>query len=343
MSWLSSPSKRVLTRPGSITPESDFEEWVSQDGYLAVVIPAHNVQDVISDVVAKIPAYVRYIILVDDASQDRTPQIADDLASDRIRVIHHPQNLGVGGAVLSGYQEALKLGVEIAVKIDGDGQMDPTCIPNLVHPILLGRANYTKGNRFLHFPELRTMPWIRLIGNIGLSFLTKLASGYWNIFDPTNGFTALDLTILPLLDLKRIDRRYFFETSMLIELGLQRAVVQDIYLPARYGLETSSLSEWQALREFPPKIFAGLLRRMLYNYFVRDFTAVSLFLIAGLVASLFGFLWGVYHWMNSIQQGVFASTGTVMVAVLPLIVGIQLLLQAIVMDVQNVPDQVIGK
>ncbi|MFZ6026467.1 MAG: glycosyltransferase family 2 protein [Chloroflexota bacterium] len=316
-----------------------MDEWVARGLVLAVIVPCYNVEQHIAAVVASIPGYVRHIVLVNDASPDATGEILQGLADPRLALVHHEENQGVGGAMLSGYRLACELGADIAVKMDGDGQMDAAYIPALVEPIVTGQANYTKGNRFLHEQELRTMPWQRRLGNVGLSFLTKLASGYWNIFDPTNGFTALDLSIFPLLDLKRIDRRYFFETSFLFELGLQRAVVQDVSIPARYQDETSFLSEWHSLVEFPPKILRGLLRRILLVHFLRDFNAVSLFLIAGLVASTFGLAWGSYHWWHSALENRFASTGTIMVAVLPLIVGIQLLLQAVVMDTQNIPNK----
>jgi glycosyltransferase involved in cell wall biosynthesis len=318
-----------------------LNELTTRGLVLAVVVPCYNVAAHIAGVVDSIPAYVQHIILVNDASADATAEILQKMVDPRLTVIHHAQNQGVGGAMLSGYQRACELGADIAIKMDGDGQMDAAYIPALLEPLLAGQANFSKGNRFLHERELQAMPWPRRLGNLGLSFLTKLASGYWNIFDPTNGFTALDLSIFPLLNLERIDRRYFFETSFLFELGLQRAVVQDVSIPARYQNETSSLSEWHSLVDFPPKILRGLLRRILLIYFLRDFSAVSLFLLAGLVASLFGLAWGSYHWWRSIVENHVASTGTVMVAVLPAIVGIQLVLQAIVMDIQNVPTKLL--
>jgi hypothetical protein len=177
------------------------------------------------------------------------------------------------------------------------------------------------------------------VGNIGLSFLAKLASGYWSIFDPTNGYLALHAAVFPLLDRSRISQRFFFEHSLLLELGLQRAVVRDVYMPARYDDKVSHLSEWRSLLGFPPRLLRGLMRRVILLYFVRDFTAVSLFLLAGLAETAFGLAWGAYHWSLSARTGVPATTGTVMLAVLPLIVGIQQLLQSLVMDIQNEPKE----
>ena len=212
-------------------------------------------------------------------------------------------------------------------------------MPALIEPIRQGDADYVKGNRFLHGHALTQMPWVRRLGNIGLSFMAKMASGYWSIFDPNNGYLAIHAGVVPLLDRERIHPRFFFENSMLLELGLHRAVVRDVYLPARYGDKVSHLSETKALIEFPPQLLRGFLRRVVLQYLVRDFSAVSLFALAGLMFSGFGFGWGAYHWCVSAHTGVPASTGTVMVAVLPLILGIQLLLQALVMDIQNVPRE----
>src|SRR5439155_1316020 len=210
----------------------------------------------------------------------------------------------------------------------------------LITPIVTGAADYTKGNRFLHARELRSMPGRRRVGNAGLSFLTKLASGYWDIFDPTNGYTAIHASLVPLLSAGRIGKRYFFESSLLLNLSLLRAVVRDVYIPARYPAGAAShLSESRAALQFPWRLLRGFVRRVRLEYFVRDFTAVSLYLVAGVLLGLFGAVWGVWHWAVSAQAGAVASTGTVMIAVLPIIVGVQLLLQALTLDIQNVPTQ----
>lgn len=255
----------------------------------------------------------------------------------RVRLIHHERNEGVGGATITGYRCAREAGADVIVKIDGDGQMDPSQIDKLVAPILAGEADYTKGNRFIHVRALRRMPLGRRIGNLGLSFMTKASSGYWDVFDPTNGYTAIDGALVDELDWESVDRRWFFESSMLIELGLARAVVRDVYIPARYANERSSLSMRSALVRFPVRLFFGLLRRLWLRYFVMDFSAIALFIVTGLAFVGFGMVWGAYHWMRSAQTGTEASTGTVMIAVVPAILGAQLLLQAIVLDIQNAP------
>ncbi len=307
---------------------------------IAVVIPAYNVAAHIAGVLGGIPPFVSWVIVVDDGSLDDTAELVRGYAigDPRVHLVAREVNGGVGAAVFSGYERALKLGADIVVKMDGDGQMDPAYLGRLVTPILLGQADYAKANRFLHFGALGAMPPLRRLGNIGLSFLTKLSSGYWGVFDPTNGYTAIHATVIRELERSRIHERYFFETSMLLELGLARAVVRDVPIPARYGQEVSGLSELRALRSFPGPLLRAFLRRILVLYFVRDFTLASFYIVNGLWMLLFALIWGAYHWALSVRTGLPATTGTVMIAVLPLILGAQLLLQAASLDVQNVPQ-----
>jgi dolichol-phosphate mannosyltransferase len=312
---------------------------VPRDVHVAVVIPAYRAAAHIADVLRGIPPFVAWIIVVDDCSPDDTATVVQAAAQrdPRIRLLCHPQNRGVGGAVLTGYNEAHRLGADIVVKMDGDGQMDPAQLPALIAPIVRGEADYTKGNRYLHARQLRAMPLLRRIGNLGLSFLTKLASGYWNMFDPTNGYTAIHASLIPLLDTEGIARRYFFESSMLLELSLLRAVVRDVYIPARYGDETSNLSIFKSLRQFPLALTKGFCRRVWIQYFVRDFSIASLYAITGLGLLASGGVFGLVHWRWSAQNGVATPTGTVMLAALPVLLGIQLLLQAVSLDIQHQP------
>lgn len=310
---------------------------------VAVVIPAYRAEGHIEAVLAGIPDLVAHIIVVDDCSPDHTAQLVAAWNDPRVHLVSHHENQGVGGAVLTGYDVALSLGAEIVVKMDSDDQMDAAYLPLLIKPIWEGKADYSKGNRFLHLRELQSMPILRRIGNAGLSFLTKLASGYWNIFDPTNGYTAIHASVVRMLNREMIDRRYFFESSMLLELSMIRAVVRDVYIPSRYGAEVSSLSEWSALRRFPGRLLNGIFRRLLVQYFLRDFTAFSVFFLVGGLLTLFGMIWGSFHWYLSAQGDSESSTGTVMLAVLPVILGVQLLLQAVVSDMQSVPTQPLQK
>ncbi len=303
---------------------------------IAVVIPAYRAARTIENVIAGVPSFVRHIVVINDGSPDETGDVVRRAGISRVELVEHDRNQGVGGAVMTGYRRAVELGAEIIAKMDADGQMDPDYLLQLVTPIVVGEADYTKGNRFLHERELRAMPGRRRFGNAGLSFMTKLASGYWSVFDPTNGYTAIHASLVPLLATASVAKRFFFESSMLLNLSLLRAVVRDVYIPARYGAG-SHLSESRAVVQFPFQLLRGFLRRVRLQYFVRDFTAASLYIVFGLALTLFGAIWGLWHFLVSAQSGVVATTGTVMIAVLPLIVGVQLLLQAVTLDIQSAP------
>ena len=310
---------------------------------VAVVIPAYRVAAHIAEVIGSVPPFVTMIVVVDDASPDDIAAALARSNDPRVHLIRRPENGGVGAATLTGYRYALEQGADVIVKIDGDGQMDPTQMYRVIEPIVRGDADYVKGNRFVHTRQLGRMPLLRRLGNVVLSFLVKAASGYWHVFDPTNGFTAIHARVLDALDWEGFDPKWFFETSMLIELGLAGAVVRDVYMPARYGTETSSLSVRDVLLRFPPRLAARTIRRIWLRYFVQDFTPLALFLMTGILLVTFGAAWGVFHWIRSAQTGIEASTGTVMIAVLPLILGTQLLLQSLVLDIQNTPKSPLVK
>ena len=330
---------QVFTNVAQIKPGQDVTDLPESSVHVAVVIPAYRVEDHIVEVIARVPHLVRTIIAVDDESPDGTGQFLDQLAQRdrRLVVIHHETNRGVGGATKSGYIEALRRSADVVVKLDGDGQMDPEYIESLVDQILTGQAEYVKGNRFQDWSYLQTMPLARKIGNLGLSFLIKLASGYWNVFDPTNGFTAVAAKTLGQLNFAHLEDRYLFESSMLVELYRHLARIKQVPMPAVYRGETSSLSIWRSLVEFPLYLVPALIRRFIHRYIWQDFTAVSVFVIIGLLSMLFGATFGAYHWIKSIETMQAATAGTVMLSAVPVIFGFQLLLQAIVLDIENVP------
>jgi glycosyltransferase involved in cell wall biosynthesis len=255
----------------------------------------------------------------------------------RICCLVHEQNMGVGAAVVTGYKQALKDGAEVIVKLDGDGQMDPAGIPRLIGPIARGEADYVKGNRFYHLEGLRTMPFLRLIGNAGLSFLSKMSSGYWELFDPTNGYTAIHASLVGELPLDKLSRRYFFESDILFRLNVLRAAVTEVPMEARYADEGSSLSLLKTLVQFPLFHARNCLKRIFYNYFLRGFSMASINLVVGLALLTFGVVFGVTKWVVSIESSAFASPGTVMLAGLPVLLGCQLLLSFIAFDIANVP------
>jgi dolichol-phosphate mannosyltransferase len=312
---------------------------------IAVVIPAYRVEQNIQEVLRGIPAYIKHIIVVDDASPDATADLVVVAAkrNKRIVLLRHEKNQGVGGAMVSGFRKALELDAQVIIKLDGDGQMDPVHIPALITPLITGEADYTKGNRFRDFVSLQQMPFIRRIGNLGLSFLTKAATGYWNIFDPTNGYFAIRADMLAQLPLEKIDKGYFFETSMLSRLYLLGAYVLDITIPARYGNETSNLSIRRTLIEFPIKLTRTILRRIILRYFIFDFSMISIYLLMGIPLLLFGLIFGITKWVQYAQLGIPAPTGTVILPTLSVILAIQILLSAIEIDLNSTPRKAISK
>jgi len=305
---------------------------------IAVIIPCYRESQTITPVIEDIPGFVDKIIVVDDQCPENTGKIAEKINDQRTLVLFHEKNIGVGAAMKSGYRKALELRCDIMVKIDGDGQMDASFLDRLIAPIVNQEADYTKGNRFHDFPGLKKMPKMRLIGNSILSFCTKFISGYWNILDPTNGFTAISRDALEKIDLNKVANCFFFENDMLINLNIARCVVRDVPMPSRYPSEVkSSLRITRTLRDFPFKFVGGLFRRIFYRYFIYDFNMVSIYLIIGTPLFFFGFFLGIYHWADSIISGVPRTAGTIMFVALPIILGFQMLLQAGSLDIADVP------
>jgi len=304
---------------------------------IAVVIPCFKVREHILSVIDEIGTEVSAIYVVDDACPDGSGvYVAKGCSDPRVRVIYNSENQGVGGAVIEGYKAAINDGMDVIVKVDGDGQMDPSLIPDFIAPILSGEADYTKGNRFFDLEELRSMPKTRLFGNAILSFMTKLSSGYWDLFDPTNGYTAIHSEVAKHLPLKKISKRYFFETDMLFRLNTLRAVVVDIPMDAKYGDEVSNLKISKILGEFLYKHVRNFFKRIFYNYYLRDMSLASLELPLGLFLFLFGIGFGMYKWMYASPYHS-SSAGTVMLSALPLLMGLQLILAFLGQDIGSIP------
>ncbi len=304
---------------------------------LAAVVPAFCVERQIVSVLEAMPREIDVVFVVDDGSPDGTGAAVRSFDDPRVRLIRHEKNRGVGGAMATGYRAALEAGADFIVKCDGDGQMDPALIPSLVTPLVRGRSDYAKGCRFHHFTELRSMPRGRFVGNIGLTFLTKLASGYWHVLDPQNGFVAIRSEALRRIPIDKLARGYFFENDMLIRLNCIEARVLDVPMPARYGDESSSLNPWRVLVSFPARLVAGFCRRLFWRYLFFDVSPVAVLFLSGLALTLFGAIFGSYHWIHNAGLGRETPTGTVILAAVPLILGVQLLLQALVLDIQNSP------
>lgn len=305
---------------------------------VAVVIPCFRAHAHILDVIAGIGPGVARIYIVDDACPESTGTLVEDECRDpRVVVIRNARNLGVGGAVMTGYRAAIHDGASVIVKMDGDGQMDPALLPYLIGPILAGEADYTKGNRFWDLGQIRSMPPVRRIGNLVLSFLAKGSTGYWDIFDPTNGYTAIHATVAERLPFAQISNRYFFETDLLFRLNTLRAVVVDVPMDARYGHEVSHLKIGSVLPEFAAKHMRNLFKRLAYNYFLRDLSLASLELVAAILLLAFGLVFGGLHWLDAARTGEATPVGTVMIASIAVVSGLQFLLAFLGHDISNVP------
>ena len=312
--------------------------------HITVVIPCYRVPITVTDLIRETLSYADRIIVVDDACPNRTADHVEAAFQDdkRVIVLRNENNTGVGGATISGYLEALNRGTDVVVKLDGDGQMDPKYIRRLVHPIRIGIADFTKANRFYDREALKSMPLARRIGNIALSVICKMVTGFWHLTDPTNGFTAINSKALRQVNLGKVYRDYFFEISMLIRLNTIRATTMDVPVPAQYGEEESSLRISKILKSFPIHLVRGFCARLFWRYLIYDINAVTVFLVIGSLLFGFGFMWGAYHWVLSIYSGVTQTAGTVAIAFLPIILGFQMLLQALLIDVIDKPSHLIS-
>lgn len=307
---------------------------------VAVIIPAYKVAAHVLGVIAAIDPSVHAIYVVDDACPQGSGRLVQaNCADPRVRVIYSGENQGVGGAVMAGYQQAINDGHAILVKVDGDGQMNPRLIHAFVDPIIAGAADYTKGNRFHDLEDVTGMPPIRIFGNGILSLMAKVSTGYWNIFDPTNGYTAIHARVARALPFHKVSRRYFFENDMLFRLGTLRAVVHDVPMRAVYADEESSLRIGKIVGEFLYKSFCNAVKRIFYNYFLRDMNAGTIEIVTGSASILFGLSFGAYHWFAAASAGTVASGGTVMIAALPLILGFQMWLGFLYIDIASVPSR----
>jgi dolichol-phosphate mannosyltransferase len=306
---------------------------------IGVVIPCYKCKKHIVEVLTKLGPEVDKIYVVDDLCPEGTGiYVESNFHDDRLTVLYNQTNQGVGGAVIAGYLKAQLDGCTVAVKLDGDGQMDPAMILRFVKPILRGDADYTKGNRFNQIDYLTEMPALRIFGNAVLSFFTKLSSGYWTLFDPTNGYTAIHTAILDQVGLNKLHRRYFFESDFLFRLNICRAVIIDIPMAAKYGSEVSGLNELSIIPTFMWGHLKNFFKRISYNYFLRNFSLASLQLIVGTFAVIFGVIYGSVQWWHSYSQQIATPSGKVMMAGLPIILGIQFLLGFFAYDISSAPN-----
>jgi glycosyltransferase involved in cell wall biosynthesis len=308
---------------------------------VAAVVPAHNEQAHIGQVIATMPDFVDDIVVVDDLSSDDTAAIAEASGDSRVTVIRHERNLGVGGAILSGHRAAMTLGADVDVVMAGDGQMDPDFLPSLLDPVIEEGYGFAKANRFFSMESFAGMPRHRIFGNVALSFATKVASGYWHLFDPQNGYTAIRREVLERLSLDRIALGYSFENDLLVHLNILRVPAVDVPIPAVYGSEISGIRLRRVIPEMTRLIVHGFWKRFFYKYVVWSFSPIALFLLGGLALVGFGLAVGVWVLAHTLGRAV-ASTGSVLLAVTPFLLGMNMIMFALMMDMQESPDTPIG-
>jgi glycosyltransferase involved in cell wall biosynthesis len=303
---------------------------------IVVVVPAFREELHIRDVIRSSPDLVDHIVVVDDASPDGTARAALAMADPRVEVIRHERNTGVGGAILTGHRRAMELGADVAVVMAGDNQMDPAYLPALLDPIVHQGYGFTKANRFFSTSSFRGMPRYRIFGNVCLTFLTKVASGYWDLVDPQNGYTAIRTSVLEQLPLHRIARRYEFENDLLIWLNILGVRALDVPVPAVYQDEVSGIRLRSVVLRLVRILFLGFWRRIWLKYVLWSFSPIALLLFTGSALVAFGVLVGIWVLAHTLGPAT-ASAGTVLLAVTPFLVGTQMLIQALVLDIQATP------
>ena len=304
---------------------------------ICVVVPAYNEEKLVAETLRAVPAFVDNVVVIDDCSEDGTSEVAKSVDDPRVEVIRHEVNTGVGGAIITGHRRALEIGGDVDVVMAGDAQMNPNYLGALLDPIADEGYGFTKANRFFGWESFRGMPRHRVLGNVVLSFLTKMASGYWNLFDPQNGYTAIRQDVLARLPLDRISKRYQFENDLLIHLAVLSVRARDVPIPASYGSEISTMKLSRVAREISTLLFKRFWQRIWWKYVLWSFSPIALLLFSGIALLLFGVSWGIFATIYAL--GAHSPTaGTVLLAVAPSMTGTYMLVQALILDIEATPS-----
>lgn len=304
---------------------------------VAVVVPAYNEEKLIGRTLATMPALVDQIFVVDDCSTDDTSAAAVAVEDPRVEVIRHEENTGVGGAIITGHRRVLAAGHDVSVVMAGDAQMDPDYLPSLLDPIADDGVQFTKANRFYTRNSTAGMPKHRLWGNVVLSVMTKFSSGYYHLFDPQNGYTALHRDALNRLDLDDVSSNYSFENSLLIHLNILRVRARDVPIPAVYADEVSSMRLGRVVPALLRTLVAGFWMRIWRKYVFPSLAPFALLFFAGLTLSVVGTIAAIVITVLAFND-ITASPATVMISIAPLLAGIQLLVSALSMDIAESSD-----
>ena len=304
----------------------------------AVVIPCYNEEKMITQTIKKIPEYIDHIIAVNDASTDNTIGVLNKLKKQysKLIIVDNKVNQGVGGALIAGYDYAVKNTKATAIGIvAGDDQFDSSYLKAMLDDFIDQSADYVKASRFFHREAFKTMPKYRQFGNIFISLLTKFSTGYYSITDITNGCGWLRREIIEKVDFSIVEKRYDYETSMLTALSIANAKVIDHAVPAHYGDEKSTIklipTAWRNLKA----VWKGFWRRIYYKYVLYGFHPVALFLFTGMFFLIISLLLAIFLLYVKLFAHQSPTAGSVMLVVLPFILGIQLALTALTIDVSN--------
>jgi glycosyltransferase involved in cell wall biosynthesis len=305
---------------------------------IAVVVPAHEEEQLIAETLPGIPEFVDRIYVVDDASRDGTAERAREVGDPRVEVIRHERNRGVGAAIVTGYKRAIEDRMDVTCVMAADNQMDPADLEALVRPVVGGEVDYAKANRLISGEAWRVIPRTRYLGNAVLSLLTKIASGYWHVADSQSGYTAIALPMLERLDLDRIYRRYGFPNDMLVHLNVWNARVRDVPSRPVYGVgERSGIRLYSVVPRISWLLWKGFLWRLKEKYVIRDFHPLVFFYALGFLMTFAGLVLGVVEAVLRFM-GNDLTTPTIVLVALLLISGTQFMLFAMWFDMESNKD-----
>ncbi len=304
---------------------------------VAVVVPAYNEEHQIGKVIETLPEFVDKIVVIDDASRDKTAGVVQKYKTrhgDRLVLIRHESNKGVGGAISTGYKWARDNKIDVSVVMAGDGQMDPEDLPNLLDPVVEDKADYTKGNRLFTGNAWNLIPKVRYLGNSVLSLLTKIASGYWHVADSQTGYTAASLKVLETIGLDNIYNGYGMPNDILVRLNVYNFRVKDVPIKPVYNVgERSGIKLYRVIFTIPMLLFRLFLWRMKEKYVIRDFHPLVFFYFLGMLTFPVGFGLGLYDFFYRVLVGPVAATSALFDAFL-VITGLQFLLWAMWFDME---------
>ncbi|HBG81390.1 TPA: hypothetical protein DDW69_00960 [candidate division CPR2 bacterium] len=304
---------------------------------IVVVTPAYNEANHIADVIDGLPEYIDNIVIVDDCSTDNTEEIVKKHKSKKVIYLKNGKNMGAGYSVTAAINKAKEVKADITITMAGDNQMDPKYVPSLLDALIDEGYDCAKGNRFYSKEGLKGMPRHRVWGSIILTFMTRMASGYWTIFDTQNGYYALGSKALYQIDFNSLTKGFPYENDLWINLNILGLKFKDVPIPAKYGDEVSYMKMWKIIPQFTLFLVGGFFRRIYKKYVLRGIHPIFLFFLFGSILFLWGIIFGAYAWHRSAITGDPATTGTVMISAIPFLMGFEMLLWALVLDIQEDP------